>query len=279
MTPSNWFTDTCESSGCVTGFRVDELLHEEQTSQQPVAVYQSSDWGHMLVVDGHVRFTGRDHFIAHEMLAHPALFTHSHAKRVLLVGGGDCGSLREVLRHEHVEEVTQVTPDERVTRLSEHYFPHLCEANDDARVALHFEDGDAYLAAVPADSVDVLIVDAPAPPKADAAEFHAHGLAALRYGGILVQPSGSPMLHLDSIRALRGELLECGFHAVQTLAFPHSCQPGGWGSCTLARKGSGLTSFRERAASIKAFPTRYYSAGIHRAALALPAFVTEAFEA
>lgn len=283
MSQSNWFTEAHEASGSSIGFRVEEKLHSEQTRFQTIDIYRTSDWGNLMVIDGCVMLTSRDNFLYHEMMTHPALFTHSLAKRVVIIGGGDCGTLREVLRHEQVESAVQVDIDERVTRLSEQYFPELCESNHDPRAELRFEDGVRYMAEHEADSLDLVIVDStdpvgPAEGLFNTA-FHASCFRALRHGGILVQQSESPLLHLELIRALRSSMREAGFPGLRTLVFPQPCYPGGWWSCTMARKGGELNDFRERAAAIKTFETRYYSAEVHRAALAMPPFMSQAIKA
>lgn len=94
-----------------------------------------------MVIDGCIMLTQRDNFIYHEMMTYPALFSHPQAKKVWIIGGNDCGSLREVLRHAEVEQVVQIEIDEGVTRISEQYFPELCESNSDPRASFHFTDG------------------------------------------------------------------------------------------------------------------------------------------
>lgn len=282
MSQPNWFTEAHEASGSSIGFRIEQQLHTEQTPYQSIEIYQTTDWGRLMVIDGCVMLTSRDNFLYHEMMTHPALFTHSLAKRVVIIGGGDCGTLREVLRHDQVESAVQVDIDERVTRLSEEYFPELCDSNDDPRAELRFDDGVRYMAEHEADSLDLVIIDStdpvgPAEGLFNTA-FHASCLKALRHGGILVQQSESPLLHLDLIRSLRGSMHEAGFQSTRTLTFPQPCYPSGWWSCTMARKGGELNDFRERAAAIKTFATRYYSAEIHRAALAIPQFMGEAIK-
>src|SRR5690606_27420445 len=143
------------------------------------------------VIDGCVMLTSRDNFLYHEMMSHPALFTHSNPRRVVVIGGGDCGTLREVLRHKEVEQAVQVEIDERVTRLAEQYFPELCESNHDPRAQLVFGDGIQYMKDCAPDSVDVVIVDStdpvgPAEGLFNEA-FYASCLRALRQGGLLVQ--------------------------------------------------------------------------------------------
>jgi len=281
MSPSSWFTEAHEASGSSIGFRTETLLHSEQTRFQRIEIHQTTDWGKLMVIDGCVMLTSRDNFLYHEMMTHPALFTHARAKRVVIIGGGDCGTLREVLKHEEVEHVTQVDIDERVTRLSEQYFPELCDSNDDPRAELKFDDGIKYMADCPPDSVDLVIVDStdPVGPAEGLfnADFYASCFRALRHGGLLVQQSESPLVHLNLIKAMRGAMRTAGFPALKTLPFPQPCYPTGWWSCTMARKDGDLSGFRERGAATKTFATRYYNAEVHRGALALPEFMRAAF--
>ncbi len=275
-----WFTEQHERSGSSFGLRIKERLHVEQTPFQTIEIYDTTDWGKLMVIDGCTMVSTRDNFLYHEMMSHPALFTHARAKRVVIIGGGDCGTLREVLKHEEVEHAVQVDIDERVTRLAEIYFPELCESNGDPRAELKFIDGIKYMAELEPESIDLVIVDStdPVGPAEGLfnADFYASCYKALRPSGILVQQSESPLVHLDLIKSMRSAMRVAGFHAVKTLAFPQPIYPTGWWSCTMARKGADLSGFRERGAQTKQFPTRYYNVDIHKAALASPEFMREA---
>jgi spermidine synthase len=213
-------------------------------------------------------------------MSHPALFTHPRAKRVVIIGGGDCGTLREVLKHDEVESAIQVEIDERVTRLAEQYFPELCESNNDPRAQLLFIDGIKWMAECEAESLDIVIVDStdpigPAEGLFNEA-FYESCLRALRQGGILVQQSESPLAHLPLLKSIRKSMTGAGFHSVRTLTFPQPCYPTGWWSATMARKGVDLTDFRERGAATKQFNTQYYNVDTHKAALAMPNFLKQA---
>ena len=278
--PDHWFTEQHARSGSSFGLRINERLHSETTPFQTIEIYDTTDWGRLMVIDGCTMVSARDNFLYHEMMSHPALFTHARAKRVVIIGGGDCGTLREVLRHEEVEHAAQVEIDERVTRLAERYFPELCESNDDPRAELLFIDGIRYMADCEPESVDLVIVDStdPVGPAAGlfGAGFYASCHRALRASGILVQQSESPLVHLDLIKAMRAAMRFADFTSVRTLTFPQPIYPTGWWSCTMARKGADLSGFGERGAAAKQFATRYYNVDIHRAALALPEFMREA---
>jgi spermidine synthase len=283
MTAPTWMQERFEPTGSSIGFRVTRKLDEVQSPFQKIEIWESTDWGNLMLIDGAMMLTTRDNFFYHEMMSHPALFTHAAPRDVVIIGGGDCGTLREVLRHPGVQSAVQCDIDEQVTRMAEKWFPELCESNGDARAQLLFDDGVAYMANRAPGSVDVVIVDStdpvgPAEGLFNKA-FYESCFRALRDDGILVQQSESPLALLELIREMRGEMAKAGFGEFALLPFPQPCYPTGWWSCTLARKpGGGGFGFREADARGKAFPTRYYSADLHRGALATPPFVAEALE-
>ncbi|MBS0558094.1 MAG: polyamine aminopropyltransferase [Proteobacteria bacterium] len=277
-----WINEEHAYSGSSIGFRVAKKLHEERTPFQAIEIWDSTDWGKLMVIDGCMMVTTRDNFFYHEMMSHPAMFTHPRARRVVIIGGGDCGTLREVLKHDEVESAVQVEIDERVTRLAETYFPELCESNHDPRAQLLFIDGIKWMADCEPESLDIVIVDStdpigPAEGLFNEA-FYRSCLKALRHGGILVQQSESPLAHLPLLKDIRKAMKGAGFQALRTLTFPQPCYPTGWWSATLARKGVDLEDFRERGAEMKQFPTQYYNAEVHKAALAMPEFLLRAFD-
>lgn len=278
-----WFTEIFQDEGTAFSLKVKGKLHEEQTPFQKIAIWETETFGNLMTIDGCVMLTTRDNFLYHEMMAHPALFTHKDPRKVVIIGGGDCGTLREVLKHPCVEEAWQVDIDERVTRLSEQYFPELCESNDDPRANLFFGDGIQWMRDVEPESIDLIIVDStdPVGPAEGlfAADFYRDCMIALREGGMVVQQSESPLLHADSIiRQAREDMLKAGFDHVMTLPFPQPVYPTGWWSCTMAGKNKPMQYFREEDADERPFVTRYYNKAIHHAALAQPQFMVDLFE-
>ncbi|MFP4146106.1 MAG: polyamine aminopropyltransferase [Halorhodospira sp.] len=270
-----WFTEAVEEEGVAFSLAIDDKIYEEQSDYQHIEVYRTRQWGRLLVLDGCVMLTERDEFLYHEMMAHPALFAHREPRRVAIVGGGDGGILREVLRHPGVAHALQVEIDERVTRVTETYFPDLCSANEDERAELRFTDGLRWIRSVEPESLDVVIVDStdPVGPAAGlfTREFLSDVRRALGPGGIVVQQSESPLLHRDSVIApLHRAAGEAGFDGVHTLTFPVPSYPSGWWSATLMVNGGDPRNFREADSEEKPFETRYYNADIHRGALAVP---------
>lgn len=281
LDPRQWFTELSPETGSAFALEITEKLHEEQSEFQHIEVYQTTRWGRLLVIDGCIMLSDRDNFVYHEMMTHPVLYTHPAPRRVLIIGGGDCGTLREVLKHSEVAQAVQVDIDERVTRVSEQYFPALCEANADPRAALRFADGIRYVEDAEPDSVDVIIVDSTdpvGPGEVLFTEAFFRGCQrALDRHGLLVQQSESPLLHLESvIKPMYRRLRAAGFVDVQTLQFPQPVYPSGWWTCTMASKDRLTGGFREQAAEDRAFPTRYYNAAIHRGALASPELLRQA---
>ncbi|MCG8379325.1 MAG: polyamine aminopropyltransferase, partial [Proteobacteria bacterium] len=153
----NWFSEA--ASGYAMSLEIEEKLHEEQSPYQKIEIYKTRTFGNLMTLDGITMLTTRDNFIYHEMMSHPALFNHPNPKDVAVVGGGDCGTLKEVLKHDSVKQVTQIELDERVTRISEKYFPELCESNNDPRAILLFEDAIDWMKNTKAESLDVIILD------------------------------------------------------------------------------------------------------------------------
>ena len=275
---NNWFTEIFGDEGTSFGLEINQKLHEEQTQYQFLEIYETKTFGNLMVLDGCVMLTQRDNFLYHEMMSHPALFTHSNPKKVAIVGGGDCGTLREVLKHPGVERCTQIDIDERVTWASEKWFPELCDANGDARAQLLFDDGIAWIKNAEPGSLDVIIIDStdPVGPAEGlfAVDFYRDCRKALSADGILVQQSESPILHSNSIiKKIHSDMKEAGFGQCHTLPFPQPVYPTGWWSCTMAGPAGSLTQFREADSANKAFKTEYYNADIHRGALAVPEFM------
>ena len=223
--------------------------------------------------------TDRDNFIYHEMMTHPALFTHPSPKRVAIIGGGDCGSLREVLKHPAVELCEQIELDERVTRVSEEYFPALCASNNDIRAKFHFDDGIEWIKNSAPGTYDVIIIDSTDPigPAAGlfSQSFYEDCLRALGGRGVVIAQSESPLLHGQLIRSMQHNFNAAGFDALSTFCFPQCSYPSGWWSSTMAVKGDVAGEFRYDDASKAKLNTLYYSADMHRAAATMPPFLQQ----
>ncbi|BCX81375.1 spermidine synthase [Methylomarinovum caldicuralii] len=281
LEPNRWFTEIDEDNHSAFSLKITRKLHEEQTPFQKIEIYETVGFGNLMVIDGFVMLSSRDNFLYHEMMTHPVLYSHPDPKRVWIIGGGDCGSLQETLKHPEVESAIQIEIDERVTRLSEEYFPELCQANGDPRAQLKFEDGIQWVREAPSGSVDVIIVDSTDPLGPGEGlfteGFYRDCLRCLGDNGLLIQQSESPLFHPHILHPMRKAMKAAGFREVKTLFFPQPVYPSGWWSGTVAAK-TAIGSPREADILGRPFPTRYYNLDIHRAAFAAPNFFLEATE-
>jgi spermidine synthase len=278
----NWFTEIDVSASSAFSLKITAKLHEEQSPFQKVEVYETEKFGNLMTIDGFVMLTSRDNFVYHEMMAHPVLFAHPNPKNVVIIGGGDCGTLREVLKHPNVQQVTQVDIDEAVTRASEKYFPELCESNHDPRATLLFDDGIKWMQDAADDSIDIVIVDSTDPVGPGKGlfnvAFYQQCRRVLGQQGLLIQQSESPLIHLPLLQSIHHAQREAGFATTRSLQFHVMSYPSGWWTGTIAGQGD-LTQFRREDAQNRPFETLYYTAEIHQASFALPHFLQQALPA
>jgi len=270
-----WFKEV-ENKDLHIGFRVSRVLHRERSKYQDIAILDTPVFGRMLVLDGVVQTTVADEFFYHEMIAHVPLFAHPNPRRVLVIGGGDGGTVREVLKHDTVEHVDLVEIDERVIELCRQYLPELSHALDDPRVTIHVADGIEYVKTV-RDQYDVVIVDSSDPLGPAVGlfreEFYRDVAAALRDGGLMVAQTESPWLTPQVVRDVV-HAVSRGFNAPAYLFL--TTVPiyslGAW-SFTVGTKGTDPRRPRLGPDELPPFETKYYTPEVHAAAFALPRFV------
>jgi len=274
---SRWHTDKHTLTRGLS-FEVSESLYTESSQYQSIEIVQTPDFGKVMLLDGVLMLTEADEFVYHEMLCHPPLFSHPHPRRVLIIGGGDCGTLARVLSHPEVEQAVQVEIDEMVTRVAKQHFPQLTKAIDDPRAELIFMDGIAYMREHQAE-FDVILVDSTDPVGPAAGlfrkDFFADCHSALRDEGILCIQSESPYIpSLQTvIRSANQDLREL-FNVVKPyLASIQTYQAGLW-LFQMAYKDY-PASFGYSPIRPLTMPCRYYNEGIHMACFVLPEFVKE----
>jgi len=273
---ADWFTEVCERNGSSFSLKVKKKLHEEQTKYQKIEIFETAGFGNLMVIDGFIMLSQRDNYFYHEMMAHPVMFTHQNPESVLIIGGGDCGTLQAILQHPQVKSVRQIEIDEQVTRLSEKYFPELCSSNNDKRAEIDFIDGIKWVENAKDDALDIIVVDStdPVGPAEGlfSKSFYEQCCRVLKDDGILIQQSESALYHMDILSDMYEAMSAAGFNNQSTLFYPQCVYPSGWWSATMAAKNVNLESFRQLDADNKMFDTQYYNAAIHQAALAKPEF-------
>ncbi len=247
-----------------------------RTEFQQIDVFETPQFGTVLALGGVINVTESDEAGYHEMLAHVPLFAHPDPRRVLIIGGGDGGTLREVVRHPGVEEAVMVEIDEAVVELSKEYLPTVACAFDDPKANLIIGDGLAHVRDAAPGSYDVILVDSTDPVDAAVElftpEFYRHCHRALRDGGILVPQSDSLQFYPERVTPIwvtHGGILQ-GCHPYLTYVPTY---PGGLWSFTFASKGcaptDGLDAEPERATAMGEH-LRYYTPELHRASFVLP---------
>ncbi|GME87921.1 spermidine synthase activity protein [[Candida] boidinii] len=209
-----WFRETSEDyfPGQAMCLRVDKILHMEKSQFQDVLVFKSTDYGNVLVLDGVIQATERDEFAYQEMITHLPLFCHKQPKRVLVIGGGDGGVLREVVKHDCVESATLVEIDEMVITLSKKYLPNMAQAMGHEKVKIILQDGFKFLKDAADNSeeekYDVIITDS-SDPEGPAEAFFQQDYFKLLFnaltkdGVVISQASENVWLKLENLRKLK----------------------------------------------------------------------------
>ena len=263
-------------------FQVDRVYLECTTGQQDLLIFHNPCFGRVMVLDGIVQTTEGDEFIYHEMLAHVPLFAHGAARRVLIVGGGDGGMLREVLRHREVERVVQVEIDTAVIDTCREHLPnHSRGAFDEPRAEIVIADGARFVAET-AERFDTVICDSTDPIGPGAAlfgaEFYAGCRRCLAPGGVLVTQNGVPFFQSEEARDTARELgrlfRDWHFFSAAVPTYAGGIMLFGWASDDESLRTVPVAMLRERYAAA-GFRTRYYNPEIHQASFALPQYVRE----
>src|SRR5262245_26890466 len=259
------------------------VLHEAKTAHQHLVIFENPTWGTVLMLDGVCQLTTSDEFIYHEMMAHVPLMALERPRRVLVVGGGDGGVLREVLKHPSVEKATLCEIDRAVIDLSLEHYPQIADGClDDPRADLVIADGLAYVAET-RERFDAIIVDSSEPIGPSAVlhtrEFFADCKRALKPGGILVTQNGLPFLFPEHLAATTAMFVSLFKRAAPYLC-TQPCYFGGpfalnWASDDASLLDIPLATLERRAAK-RGIAGRYYTPAVHLAAFALPAYVKRA---
>jgi spermidine synthase len=276
-----WFTDKDDNQALSLRY-TGEVFHDVQSPFQRVKVLESYKYGKMLTLDDMVMTTEQDEFHYHEMISHPAMFTHGNAKNILVIGGGDGGTVRELLRHEGVEKVTMVEIDGEVIEACKKHLPTIAAAFDHPKLELIVGDGIAYAANAKSESYDLILVDGsdPVGPAEGlfSVEFFNNCAKALKPGGILLTQGESPKFNDKAFAELHHTLADIfgADHTFISLFFVPTYPTGMW-SFQWGVKGDANPKKISNDAEIDAFVEkhglRYYNSEVHRGSFATPGFV------
>ncbi|KAL3858098.1 hypothetical protein ACJMK2_012709 [Sinanodonta woodiana] len=278
-----WFWETNEQwPGFGVGLGVEKVLYQEKSKYQDILVFKSTTFGNVLVLDGCIQCSDRDEFCYQEMIVHLPLCCHSDPRQVLVVGGGDGGVVREILKHPSVERVVLCEIDEMVVEVSKKFLPNMAKCLSDPRVQIHIGDGIKFTEEHKAE-FDIIITDAPDPIGA-AIDLYKEGYykslrAALKPNGIICSQAENLWIDLHVATAL--------FQQCQRL-FPRA----GYAFAGMPTYASGQIGFvlattnpdidfadpckKLTEEQIKAMDLRFYNTDVHKAAFVLPQYAKEA---
>lgn len=272
----DWF-DEVDGDDLIIRFAIEGVVVRQRTAYQDLVIFDSARFGRALALDGIVQLTEADEFYYHEMIAHVPLLAHGQARRVLVIGGGDGGAIREVLKHA-VDEVVMVELDRQVTEACRAHLPAVnAGAFEDPRLELRFEDGVTYVARCDR-QFDVILIDStdpiPGPGEVLFSEaFYRDCKRILTPGGILINQFGVPFLYPETVRDARRRLARC-FADATLYVFAVPVFAGGYMAFGWASDDPGLRDLPEEtlAGRLAAYgiETRFYTPAFHRAAFVLP---------
>ena len=253
------------------------------TEHQHLVIFENPRMGRVMALDGVIQTTEADEFVYHEMLAHVPILAHGLARRVLIIGGGDGGILREVARHRDIESITLVEVDGAVVEICREFLPnHSAGTFDDPRLKLVIDDGMHFLAETE-EKFDVIICDATDPVGPGEALFSENFYQACRRclneGGILVAQNGTPFLQLGAVQTtakrMQGLFADWHFYQAAVPTYIGGAMTFAWGASSAESRKLPLETLMQRYSG-SGIVTRYYNPHVHIAAFALPQYVLHA---
>lgn len=277
MISGTWYTED-HKDGVTLSLKVKETLISKRTPFQKLDIYETEKYGTLLTLDDLVMTTAKDEFVYHELITHVPLFGHKQPERVLIIGGGDGGTAREVVKHPTVTHVDMVEIDQDVVEMSKQYMPFLSKELANPKVHLFFQDGVEFVKKA-STAYDVMIIDSTDPIGPGEglfnAEFYTNCLKLLNDDGILVAQAESVFNCPDWVRQTFAKLREV-FPVVRAYLGTIPTYPGGLWSFAFCCKQAEVAQFFDEARYEELqLDLRYYNKAIHRACFALPNFVQE----
>ncbi len=274
-----WYTEKHSENVGIT-MKVTRSLFSGKSEFQELEILETLEYGRMMLLDGLVMVTERDEFVYHDMITHPALFTHPDPKKVLVIGGGDGGTIREIMKHKGVELAVLCEIDGLVIDKSIELLPTMaCEIDGkNPRVKLHVDDGLAYIRDHQ-DEFDIILVDSTDPigPAVGLFEedFYRLVFGALKKDGIMVAQSESPFYHPEIQKSMYKNL-RAVFPIVEMYqAFIPTYPSGFWSFAFASKQYHPVKDFDRNRAAQRGFQTRYYNEDLHLGAFMLPTFARE----
>nr|WP_279389091.1 polyamine aminopropyltransferase [Hazenella coriacea] len=269
-----WYTEKQTKNHGITT-KINKTIYHDQSEFQTLDVIETEEFGNMLVLDGMVMTTDRDEFVYHEMITHVAMNTHPNPQHVLVVGGGDGGAIREVLRYPTVTQAVLAEIDGKVIEASKEYFPQIASGLTDVRVDLQVADGIKHIQENKG-KYDVILVDSTEPvgPAVGLFQkpFYEGIYEALKEDGIMVAQTESPWFNQDLIRQVFRDISNT-FPVTRLYTASIPTYPSGLWSFTIGSKKYDPLTVAD--SDLHSFDTKYYRPEMHKALFQLPVFVQE----
>lgn len=269
-----WFTEK-QTPNMGFSCKVKKTLHKEKSEFQEIDMIETEQYGRMLTLDGLVMTTIEDEFVYHEMITHVPLFTHKNPKKVLVIGGGDGGAIREILKHPSVEQAVLVEIDGRVVEVCKQYLPEISCGLSDKRAKVIIDDGIKYIKEHK-NEFDVITVDSTDPigPAVGlfAADFYKAVYGALKDDGIFVAQTESPFANKDLIKRVFKDIKSI-FPITRLYTASIPTYPTGYWSFTMGSKKYDPLDVDEN--KLHSIETRYFTPQLLKAAFAVPKFVQD----
>lgn len=234
-----WYQERYFHKNVSTAFKIKSVLHSEKSAFQQIEVLDTHGVGRLLLLDGKTMVSERDEFVYHEVMGHIPTMVHPDVKNVLIIGGGDGGIVRELVKHQEIERIDLVEIDERVIAVSKEFFPHCTSGLSDKRVNILPCDGVEYIKKFK-NFFDIIIIDSTDPEDFAAGlftrEFYSEVHSALKENGIMMAQTENPFYDEYGINSFYKALREV-YPVVSSLAAPMLIYPGVFWTFAFASKG------------------------------------------
>ena len=274
-----WFTEK-HTPDVKFSIRVDRQLYTGQSDYQRIDVFESKEFGRFLTLDGYMMLTERDEFIYHEMITHVPMAVHPNARRVLVIGAGDGGVVRELCRYQDLEEIHLVEIDPLVVEVSRIWLPQTACCLDDDRVQIFYEDGLKFIR-TRENYYDLVIVDSTDPfgpgEGLFTKEFYGNCYKALAEDGIMVNQHESPFYAEDAIACQRAHKRIVESFPISRVYQAHipTYPSGHWLFGFASKKYHPIDDMDGTGWNLRGLKTRYYTTRLHKGSFLLPAYVEE----
>jgi len=274
-----WYTEE-HTKNVRFSIKVDEQLVSVKSDFQRIDIFESQEFGRFLTLDGFMMLTEKDEFIYHEMITHVPMAVNPKAKKILVIGAGDGGTVRELVKYEHIKRIDMVEIDKMVVDVCREYLPKTANKLDDERVHIYYEDGLKFVRSK-TNEYDIVIVDSTDPfgPGEDlfTREFYGNCFNALKDDGILVNQHESPYYEADAkatARANKQLRAVFPFATVYQLHIP-TYPSGHWLFGFASKKYNPVEDLKADEWNKFGIETRYYNTELHKGSFALPNYVKD----